>query len=75
MSFRPLRPTPVVILVALETAALGNFSCGVALAMALAACLDPGQENVGGVVAFDGAPVAGSTGHHAVCAMIKFSMS
>ena len=75
MSFRPLRLAPVVILVALETAALGNFSCGVAFAMALAAGLDSREENVGGIVAFDGTPMAGNAGHHAMRAMIKFCMS
>ena len=64
-----------MILVALETPALGNFSGRVAFTMTLTASLDRGQENVGSVVAFGRAKVAGNTGHHAVSAMIELSMS
>jgi hypothetical protein len=43
--------------------------------MALAAGLDPRQKNVGCIVAFHGANMAGATVHHAMSAMIKFGMS
>ena len=64
-----------MILMALETTALSNFPGRVAFTMTLTARLDPGQEKVGSVVAFDRANMAGRTGNHAVSAMIELSMS